>query len=227
MQLMKAKEEGGGVNAVIATAIDTVMNDASTNAAAAAAAAASAAQKSRTGYNRFDQERYAGKGETGGFTIDTQLTYQPTGGAMSLGTPNHPNATPLHDNQNSSSVNNNKSSEASVSNQLTQQKTNVIANNAIHTAQIVAGGGGLHKRAHTKPIIVIPNTATSLVTMHNVIDLLQELKFVASEDKKKHTQQQNMIVNKDSEIILHRRENGQTIQFKVIDNVTRLSAADW
>jgi hypothetical protein len=46
---------------------------------------------------------------------------------------------------------------------------------------------------------------------------------VPSEEKKRMTQ--NMA--KDSEIILHRRENGQTIQFKVIDNITKLAAQDW
>jgi hypothetical protein len=32
---------------------------------------------------------------------------------------------------------------------------------------------------------------------------------------------------KDTEIVMHRREDGQIIQFKVIDNVNKLLPQDW
>ncbi len=150
------------------------------DAAQQAAAANAAAQKTRTGYNRFDQERYAGKDETGGFSIDTKLTYQPLGGGMSL-TPNPNAATPVHESSKPGYYQNGSSSTAngSSNNQLVQQKTNVIANKIPAPAGISANiaNSGQQKRTHTKPIIIIPNTATSLITMYNVIDILQDLKY--------------------------------------------------
>jgi parafibromin len=150
----------------------------------AAAANAAAQQKTRTGYNRFDQERYAGKDETGGFSIDTKLTYQPLGGGMSL-TPNPNAATPVHESSSSKSGyyqngGSNGSLNGSANNQLVQQKTNVIANKVQPATGISANiaNSGQQKRTHTKPIIIIPNTATSLITMYNVIDILQDLKYV-------------------------------------------------
>jgi parafibromin len=32
---------------------------------------------------------------------------------------------------------------------------------------------------------------------------------------------------KEAEIIMHKKENGQTIQFKVIDNIARMAPQDW
>ncbi len=45
------------------------------------------------------------------------------------------------------------------------------------------------------------------------------------EEKRKTSQNQN--APKDSEIIIHRKEDGSTLQFKVIDNVNKLLPQDW
>ena len=34
-------------------------------------------------------------------------------------------------------------------------------------------------------------------------------------------------VTKESEIIMHRKEDGKTVQFKIIDNISKLSREDW
>ncbi len=75
LQSIKAKEEGGEANG---SGMNT-LNSSGLNTSAAGV------QKQRVlGYNRFDQERYQTKDDTGGFVIDTKLTYQPNGGSMSL-----------------------------------------------------------------------------------------------------------------------------------------------
>ena len=206
LQSIKAKEDGGG-------ALDPSLISNSQPATQLS----SSAQKSRPlGYNRFDQERYGGKDETGGFSIDTKLTYQPNGGTISL-TPNA-NAPPLPPAP---------SSYQAAASQLTQQKTNImgkpigapVANmaNKYESQGRKGGGGGV------RPIIIIPNTSTSLIGMANVIEVLQELKFVAPDEKRRQSQN----APKDTEIIMHRREDGRTQQFKVVDNVAKLVRQDW
>jgi hypothetical protein len=48
---------------------------------------------------------------------------------------------------------------------------------------------------------------------------------VTPEEKKAKLNNQNFF--KESELIMHRRENGKTVQFKVIDNVNKLKPQDW
>ena len=131
------------------------------------------------GYNRFDQERYGAKDETGGFSIDTKLTYQPNGGTISLGgTPNPNAATPAHTHDKTSGLLSNRATPTVVtslsqtSTQLTQQKTNIMDSQTKLTSQT----GRLNpsqQKTRKSPIIIIPNTPTSLITMMNVLDLLQ------------------------------------------------------
>jgi parafibromin len=74
-----------------------------------------------------------------------------------------------------------------------------------------------------RPIIDVPASRTSIITLYNASDILQDLKFVSSENKRKNLQN----VTKDSEIIMRRKEDGKTIQFKVVDNVSKLNREDW
>lgn len=147
----------------------------------------SQAQQRQMGYNRFDQERYAAKDETGGFSIDTKLTYQPNGGALSL-TPN-PNASP-NDAAQTASNNNKNSNNFTPNTQLAPQKTNIIASTGSNGANNNNNGGvnnkaklftspnqPMQKRTNAKPIIIVPNTNTSLITLLNCIDILQDLKY--------------------------------------------------
>ncbi len=78
LQSIKAKEEGSDASSSGLNA----MNSSGLNANAPGV------QKQRVlGYNRFDQERYQTKDDTGGFVIDTKLTYQANGGNISLNSP--------------------------------------------------------------------------------------------------------------------------------------------
>jgi hypothetical protein len=138
-------------------------------------------QKARSfGYNRFDQERYGAKDETGGFSIDTKLTYQPNGGAINL-TPN-PNAPPpppstsaLSSQMNDKSLTQSSSQPNKLSNssQISQQKVNSSFSKP-SAANITPSPP--QKRLHTRPIIIIPAARTSLITMINASDILQDLK---------------------------------------------------
>ncbi len=46
---------------------------------------------------------------------------------------------------------------------------------------------------------------------------------MSAEDKRKALPN----ANKESEIIMHRKDDGKTVQFKVIDSISKLSRDDW
>uniref|UniRef100_A0A8C4SJF6 Parafibromin n=1 Tax=Erpetoichthys calabaricus TaxID=27687 RepID=A0A8C4SJF6_ERPCA len=80
------------------------------------------------------------------------------------------------------------------------------------------------------PIIIIPAAATSLITMLNAKDLLQDLKFVPSEEKKKQGFQ------RETEVLLQRRKDqiqpggttlSVTVPYRVIDQPLKLATQDW
>uniref|UniRef100_A0A673KZ88 Parafibromin n=1 Tax=Sinocyclocheilus rhinocerous TaxID=307959 RepID=A0A673KZ88_9TELE len=80
------------------------------------------------------------------------------------------------------------------------------------------------------PIVIIPAATTSLITMLNAKDLLQDLKFVTSEDKKKQG------IQRDNEVLLQRRKDqvqpggatiSVTVPYRVIDQPLKLAPQDW
>lgn len=151
-------------------------------------------------YNRYDQERFnRQKEETEGFKIDTMGTYH----GMSL---------------------------KSVTEGSVQQKKQQIAQmppGRPKEIQMTAQGRMISqsnnsKRISRTPIIIIPATNNSLITMYNAKDILQELKFVSTDDKKK----QGAI--RENELLLQRRKEGNiTVPYRVIDNPSKLTPQDW
>uniref|UniRef100_A0A673AIX3 Parafibromin n=1 Tax=Sphaeramia orbicularis TaxID=375764 RepID=A0A673AIX3_9TELE len=80
------------------------------------------------------------------------------------------------------------------------------------------------------PIIIIPAATTSLITMLNAKDLLQDLKFVTSEEKKKQG------IPRDNEVLLQRRKDqiqpggatlSVTVPYRIIDQPLKLAPQDW
>uniref|UniRef100_A0A8B9H0U8 Parafibromin n=1 Tax=Astyanax mexicanus TaxID=7994 RepID=A0A8B9H0U8_ASTMX len=80
------------------------------------------------------------------------------------------------------------------------------------------------------PIIIIPAATTSLITMLNAKDLLQDLKFVTPEEKKK------LGIQRDNEVLLQRRKDqvqpggsaiSVTVPYRVIDQPLKLAPQDW
>lgn len=205
LQSIKAREEGADSSINTSMNMTNPLNGSQSNSMMMSQNMAS--QKSRPlGYNRFDQERYSAKDETGGFSIDTKLTYQPNGGSITLSTATNSNLTSsasssststqptqnIFDNLSSqtkstsltsSSQSNSNSKPQFQSTQLSQQKTNVLssgngssAHNNSKSKYQSSSGSSSSKRIHATPIIIIPAARTSLIQMINVSDILQELK---------------------------------------------------
>lgn len=150
-------------------------------------------------YNRYDQERFnRQKEETEGFKIDTMGTYH----GMSL---------------------------KSVTDGSAAQKKQQIAsmppgrprdiNPAHHRLQAQQQG---NKRPSRTPIIIIPATNTSLITMYNAKEILQDLRFVTTEEKRAQG------CTRENELLLQRRKDGNvTVPYRVIDNPSKLTPQDW
>lgn len=150
-------------------------------------------------YNRYDQERFnRQKEETEGFKIDTMGTYH----GMSLKSVTDGSA--VQKKQQISQI------------PLGQSKS---MPNAQQRLQVQQQSG---KRPSRTPIIIIPATNTSLITMYNAKDILQDLRFVSTNDKKAQG------CARENEILLQRRKDGNTtVPYRVIDNPAKLSPQDW
>ena len=183
LQLIKLKEEGGVENAATQQTIGlSQIGTRPLNASQLSNGGANMmqqqqqqplapGQKARLGYNRFDQERYAAKDDTGGFSIDTKLTYQPNAGAISL-TPN-PNVPPPA-NEPLSQKSANGASQPMTQNSQSLKSSQPLSQ--FNSKTIVAMSQMPQKRTNAKPIIIIPAARTSVITMLNAVDILQDLK---------------------------------------------------
>uniref|UniRef100_U5EWV0 Parafibromin n=1 Tax=Corethrella appendiculata TaxID=1370023 RepID=U5EWV0_9DIPT len=151
-------------------------------------------------YNRYDQERFnRQKEETEGFIIETMGTYH----GMSL---------------------------KLVTEGSGQQKKiqNMPASNLppgrpnIPTAQARMLPQSQNKRVSRTPIIIIPAATTSLITMYNARDILQDCRFVTTDQKKQEGS------TRANEILLQRPKPGNvTVPYRVIDNPSKLTSQDW
>uniref|UniRef100_A0A6B2EFK9 Parafibromin n=1 Tax=Phlebotomus kandelakii TaxID=1109342 RepID=A0A6B2EFK9_9DIPT len=151
-------------------------------------------------YNRYDQERFnRQKEETEGFKIDTMGTYH----GMSL-----------------KSV-----TEGSAQHKKTQQIAAMPPGRPkelIPTAQARLLPQSASKRVSRTPIIIIPAATTSLITMYNAKEILQDLRYVSQEEKKATGAQ------RENETLLQRRKDGaSTVPYRVIDNPAKLTPQDW
>uniref|UniRef100_A0A1A9VVX6 Parafibromin n=1 Tax=Glossina austeni TaxID=7395 RepID=A0A1A9VVX6_GLOAU len=154
-------------------------------------------QPQLTQYNRYDQERFnRQKEETEGFKIDTMGTYH----GMSL-----------------KSVT--EGSQAQRKAQMTPQLNR--AKELPPVAPVRQAPSNLQKRVSRTPIIIIPSANTSLITMYNAKDILQDLKYVSTEEKK------NAGSTRDNEVLLQRKRQNVTVPYRVIDNPQKLTAQDW
>ncbi|KAK5641746.1 hypothetical protein RI129_010293 [Pyrocoelia pectoralis] len=143
-------------------------------------------------YNRYDQERFIRqREETEGFKINTMGTYH----GMTL-----------------KSV-----TEGSVKTrpQPPQPATPLPVNAARPPP------GGMSKRVSRTPIIIIPAATTSLISMYNVKEVLQDLRYVSTEQKKAEG------ARRDNEVLLQRQRNGVSVPYRVVDNPAKLSPGDW
>ena len=78
------------------------------------------------------------------------------------------------------------------------------------------------KRVSRTPIIIIPAAPKSLITMFNARDILQDLRFVSTEDKRAAGGK------RDNELLIQRRkEGGLTVPYRILDNPGKLNNAEW
>lgn len=159
-------------------------------------------QPQQAQYNRYDQERFIQQKEvTEEFKIDTMGTHH----GMSL------------------------KSGIMTQQQQQQQKKAAPAlppgrpKELIPTAQArLLPQNAQNKRVPRTPIIIIPSSPNSLITMYNAKDILQDLKFVTQEEKKASGSQ------RENEVLLQRRKDGNmTVPYRVVDQPGKLTPQDW
>ncbi|CAN0079702.1 unnamed protein product, partial [Ectocarpus fasciculatus] len=84
------------------------------------------------------------------------------------------------------------------------------------------GAGGAGDLAGATPVIIVPTVLSSLVTLYNATDFLQDGNFIPTMDKKNRSER------KPSEIMIERvNSQGKKMKFRVIDNATRLHPKEW
>lgn len=123
-------------------------------------------------YNRYDQERFnRQKEETEGFKIDTLGTYH----GMSLKSVTEGSLA-----QRKAQANNLPGAPGVIAGAAAGRPKELLP--AAQARQLPANGPS--KRTSRTPIIIIPSANTSLITMLNAKDILQELRFMSTSDKK-------------------------------------------
>ncbi|ELU13919.1 hypothetical protein CAPTEDRAFT_183964 [Capitella teleta] len=155
-----------------------------------------------TGYSRYEQEKFGNKEETEGFNINTMSSYH--GMTLKSVTDGSSNKKP-----------------ALNTSHAPPEKTPVPTPAARPAADAARPAQG-SKRTSKTPIIIIPAATTSLITMYNAKDILQDLKFISTEEKKAQG------TKRDNEVLLQRHKpGGLTVPYKIIDNPLKLSTDDW
>lgn len=186
-------------------------------------------------YNRYDQERFATSRETAGFKINVVETFH---GAPLRSLAAQPSATDLKpalvaaaSGQSQANVKPSldsasrlvaASNPASASRGSTDAKADVKGRNGAPT-QVQSPGGA--KRQPKTPIIVIPATGSSLITMYNTEDILGKLQYVSTDDKRAAG------VRRENDVLIHREPKqgpaNAKVPIRVVDNPLKLSAEEW
>uniref|UniRef100_A0A0M3HXQ6 CDC73_C domain-containing protein n=1 Tax=Ascaris lumbricoides TaxID=6252 RepID=A0A0M3HXQ6_ASCLU len=149
------------------------------------------------GYSRYDQERF-NKDQTAGFKIETGLTFQ----GDDVTTPR----TSL------------KAISSAGAKPMAADSTTPLTKSSVAAADI---NGRPQKRQSKTPIIIIPAAGTSLITMYNVRDILQEMRFITTEERKGTCRREN-------EVLIQRAKNGGiTVPYRVVDNALKLNDDEW
>ena len=150
------------------------------------------------GYNRYDQDKYQ-QADTEGFKIDTTGTYAGKTLKSVMDAGGAKTRTPSMPAPNAV--------QRPMAHQQPQQQQ-----------QQQKGG----KRPSKTPIIIIPAAPKSLITMFNVKDLFQDFKFISTEDKRVGG------AKRENDVLIQRKkEGGLTVPYRVLDNPTRLTNAEW
>ncbi|KAJ1371743.1 hypothetical protein KIN20_033743 [Parelaphostrongylus tenuis] len=72
------------------------------------------------------------------------------------------------------------------------------------------------------PIIIIPSAITSLLTIFNATDIIQDMNFVTTEEKRKDNN-----IQRKSQIYIQRKKNDTTVPYLVVDQPNKFTDAEW
>ena len=139
-------------------------------------------------YNRYDQERFSKNDPSLGFRIDTTGTYH---GLTLKSVTAGPTAIPAAP--------------------VTPVPRPV-------PSPVSGPGSGQRKRSSRTPIIIIPATTTSLITMLNAKYILQELRYQAPNPGEKR---------ENDLLITRKKPDGSMVPYRILDNHTKLQPEDW
>lgn len=166
----------------------------------------------QTQYNRYDQERFIQQKEvTEEFKIDTMGTHH--GSSLKSGAQQQQQQQQMPPQQ--PQVQKRPSQPA-----LPPGRPNLLP---VAQARIIPPNlQAQNKRQSKTPIIIIPSAPNSLITMYNAKDILQDLKFTTTEEKKAKGAQ------RENEVLLQRRKDGNlTVPYRIVDQPGKLQPHEW
>lgn len=155
-------------------------------------------------YSRYDQERFGSHIDKGGFKIDTSATFH----GLSL-----------------ESMKEGKSQRHSAPN----VPASVPSKSPRHSLAMQKPGGLPQKRESKTPIIIVPAGTTSLISLLNVKDFLQDCKFISPEEKKKlgTIRENEVLLQRKKDTTINQQAQTVTVPLRVVDQPLKLTASDW
>ena len=155
-------------------------------------------------YSRYDQERFGSHIDKGGFKIDTSATFH----GLSL-----------------ESMKEGKSQKHS--------SPHPAINPPIKSPRPIPSSqkpSGLPQKRESKtPIIIVPAGTTSLISLLNVKDFLQDCKFISPEEKKRlgSIKETEVLLQRKKEIVLNQQPQTVTVPLRVVEQPLKLTPSDW
>lgn len=165
----------------------------------------------QTQYNRYDQERFIQQKEvTEEFKIDTMGTHH----GSSLKSGNNPQQPQQQQPHHPQQVQKKPAMPALPPGRPKELLSVAQARMIPQNVQ--------NKRQSRTPIIIIPSAPNSLITMYNAKEVLQDLKFITTEEKRAKG------APRENEILLQRRKDGNlTVPYRVVDQPGKLQPHEW
>nr|CAX72991.1 Parafibromin [Schistosoma japonicum] len=194
-------------------------------------------------YSRYDQERFAGgREETAGFRIDTMGTYHgkalasmvSVGAAKSNQDNSVASATPVRTPGTVSRSMGSETPSIPYEPQPLRDPRGINSGIPLTPSATPDPYRGLRSTADARlsvrtkvrssriPIIIIPAAPTSLITMYNARDILEDLRFIKSQEK------QASGMRRENEILIQRhKSDGRTVPYRVVDQPNKLLLDEW
>eukprot|EP00794_Sanderia_malayensis_P008628 gene8628-9560_t len=153
-------------------------------------------------YSRYDQERFGSQIDKGGFKIDTSATFH----GLSL-----------------ESVKEGKSQRPSPAYAQSKSSSSRPASGMSKPSNLP------QKRESKTPIIIVPAGTTSLITLLNAKDLLQDCKFCNPDEKKRMgaIKENEVLVQRKKDVTINQQPQTVTLPIRVIDQPLKLTPAEW